>query len=159
MQSGSVECYSSWWQWLSKFMMNVSIDDDLLWWHALVMLTFHHAHCVSTLRLCRNPVIKCCKPDDIWVCGELFIMMTMIIDVFNEYLDWCCILMVIYRWWSNILSRRLYVSVILLSKSGDTMLKIWWPLSESTWYPKSYLWASIKPMKIITYKYFSPCGL
>ena len=54
----------------SMFLMNIIIDDDLLWWRAVGIWRFHHAQCVCLWCICLDPVMECCKhhaiPGDLW---------------------------------------------------------------------------------------------
>ena len=105
--------------WL--FYTNVMIDDVLLYWRAVDVRTFHQEHCVFLSGRCLDPVRECRK--QLLCSGEvpLFIMLMIIIDVFDECHDWWCIVILTCCWCEDLSSGALCVHVVHVYGSGDGM--------------------------------------
>ena len=58
MQSRGVLCYPLWWLWVSMILMNVIIDDDMLWCRVDDVRTFHHTDCVRPWGTCLDPMFE-----------------------------------------------------------------------------------------------------
>ena len=104
------------------FLINVIINVDMLWWRAVVMRTFHHTHCVRSWSMCLDPVMKCCERSAITGGGVvLSIMMTMVINVFDECHHWWRHIVVMCCCCADISSHALCEIMEHVSGSGDEM--------------------------------------
>ena len=106
--------------------MSFNVVEPLFWNRANVVWTFHLTDFMCFLGRCLDPMMICSE-HDATTRGEgvIYILLTTMINAFDESHHWWRLVVITCRYRGYLPSRILYVSVVLMSWSGDGILQTW----------------------------------
>jgi len=113
------------WRRWSMLSMKFIIDDALLWWGAAVKRKMSSRALYVLVWFVSEFGDEVSQTWCNLSVSVLFMMLTVIIDAFDECCNWWRLVMITSGYHGYLPSRGLYVSVVLMSDSGDGILETW----------------------------------